>query len=172
MSIINVCCAVLAAITLTSVSRASAEDVQVTLKSDKSAYSVHEDVNLVYEVLWLGQEDGEIYFNDLAFPELEVSYLNMMPVEMTVLGSFDLRSGPSGHERRVWAPTMGGESQSAPMNSLEGTRYLNGKTGYYDLSRAGRYVVRAIFRTSSAWPLYLGQESDITSSALIIEIVE
>ena len=146
------------------------QDIQVTLKSDNSVYSVGEPIYLSYEVLWLGASDGNIFENTLAFPALEISYLNRFPVEMVELDSFEVRAAPSRHERRTFAPTMHFESKAFQINSPDGIRFLDGRLGYYRLERTGAYVIRAIFRDASVWKLYDGQQGDITSNAIVIEI--
>ena len=150
---------------------ASAQEIQVSLRSDKPTV-VGEPIQLWFEVLWLGEGDGRIFVNSVAFPELEIAYLNRFPVEETVVGNFEVRSAPSRHERREFAPTMKLESQWATVNDAKGIRFTDGSIGYYSLEATGTYVIRAVFRRSPAWPLYEGQDSDLRSSALVVEVVE
>ena len=150
-----------------------ADEIQVILRSDKPEYKPGETVNLSLDVLWLGAGDGVLYFNSLAFPELEVLYLNRSPVEMTVTDRFIVRPGPSRHEVRVFAPTMQFESAPFSINTKGSpTRYLDGRAGYYDLDRQGPYVIRATFGYSTDWKLHEGQTSDIRSSAVVIRIAD
>ena len=67
---------------------------------------------------------------------------------------------------------MSRTSDYFPINSESPTRYLDGRVGYYNLDRPGAYVVRAVFKLAANWKLYVGQESDIRSNALVIRIVE
>jgi hypothetical protein len=150
---------------------AIAQDIQLTLKSDDSVYSREEPIRLSYEVLWLGESDGHVFENSLAFPALEVAYLNRFPVEMVELYSFEVRAEPSRHERRTFAPTMRFESKAFQINSTEGVQFLDGRAGYYKFDKAGTYVIRAVFRESFIWKLYDGQHGDVTSNAIAIEIL-
>src|SRR5687768_8044906 len=90
---------------------ALSQDVQLTLKSADSSYSQSEPIKLSYEVLWLGESDGQVFENSLTFPALEILYLNRFPVEMVELHSFEVSAEPSRHERRTFAPTMRFESK-------------------------------------------------------------
>ena len=151
--------------------RGLSQDIQVTLSSDASVYSLGEPVQLSYEVLWLGESDVQLFENTLAFPAIEIAYLNRFPVERVDLGSFEARAEPSRHERRTLAPTMRLESKVFQINSKEGVRFLDGRVGYYDLEKAGTYVIRAFFRASFEWKLYAGQLEDVSSNAIVIEVV-
>jgi len=150
----------------------SAQDIQVSLRSDKATYVAGEPIKVSFEALWLGSGDGYLFVNSVAFPELEIAYLNSLPVEMTVVGNFVVRPEPSRHERRVFAPTMKLESQWAIINDPAGTKFTNGSIGFYSLKTAGTYVIRAVFKNSPTWPLYKGQDSDVRSNALVVEISE
>ena len=50
------------------------------------------------------------------------------------------------------------------------TMFLNGRQGYCLLNRPGAYVIRAVFRASSEWRLFDGQESDVYSSVIVVRI--
>ncbi len=147
------------------------QDIQLTLKSTGSVYSLGEPIKLAYEVLWLGENDQQVFENSLAFPALEISYLNRFPVEMVELYSFEVRAEPSRHERRTFAPTMHFESKDFQINSPEGVQFLDGRAGYYRLENTGTYVIRAVFRESFGWKLYDGQQGDVSSNAIVIEVV-
>jgi hypothetical protein len=150
---------------------ALSQDIQLTLKSEHSVYTLGQAVRLSYEVLWLGENDGQVFENSLEFPVLEIAYLNRFPVEIVHLGSFEVRAEPSRHERATFAPTMRFESKAFQINSREGVRFLDGRVGYYDFEKTGTYVIRAVFRESFNWKLYHGQHEDISSNAIVIEIV-
>jgi hypothetical protein len=150
---------------------ACAQDIQLTLKSDGSVYSRGAPIKLSYEVLWLGEGDAQVFENTLAFPALEVAYLNRFPVEMVELYSFELKAEPGRPERRTFAPTMHFESKTFQINSTEGVEFLDGRAGYYKFEKVGTYVIRAVFRESFGWKLYDRQHSDVTSNAIVVEIV-
>jgi len=125
---------------------ALSQDIQLTLKSFDSVYSQGQPIKLSYEVLWLGESDGHIFENSLAFPALEISYLNLYPIEMVELHSYEVRAEPSRHERHALAPTMRVESKAFQINSTEGVPFLDGRVGYYRFEKPGTYVIRAVFR--------------------------
>jgi hypothetical protein len=146
-------------------------DIQVTLFSDRNKYVVDEPVSLQYEVLWLGKEDAYIYFNRLAFPELEVLYLNLYPVALQNPIITPVRSEPGRHEVRGFAPTMRGSSETFVINSpTDPLVFLNGKKGYYLLNKKGTYVIRAKFDISGPWKISDKQSETIWSNAIVIEI--
>ena len=146
-------------------------DIQVTLFSNKSKYVVGEPVSLQYEVLWLGNQDAYIYFNRLAFPELEVLYLNLYPVALQNPISTPVHSEPGRHEVRGFAPTMRGSSEAFIINSpTHPLVFLNGKEGYYLFDKEGTYVIRAKFDISGPWKISNKQSETIWSSAIVIEI--
>ena len=150
---------------------AFADDVQVTLRSDKTEYAVGEIVTLSYETLWLGSGDGEMRFSSTAFPEIEILLVNRFPVEMTETGLIEPLREPSRHEKALFAPTMSRLSSEFAINDESApTRFLNGKQGYYQLDRRGTYIIRAVFRADSKWELFEGQESDVRSTAVAIKI--
>jgi hypothetical protein len=151
---------------------ARSQDIQLTLKSAESVYSQGAPIKLSYEVLWLGEGDGRVFENSLAFPALEISYLNRFRVEMVELYRFVVRTEPSRHERHTFAPTMRFESKAFQINdSTEGVQFLDGRVGYYRFEKAGTYVIRAIFRKSFGWKLYDAQRGDVFSNAIVVEIV-
>lgn len=52
MDMVNSSCSALAVFVLISASLANAKNVQVTLHSETAAFSIDEEINLCYEVLW------------------------------------------------------------------------------------------------------------------------
>ncbi len=150
-----------------------AADAQVILRADKTEYTAREKISIFFDALWLGPNDGQLYVNSLAFPEIEVLYLNKFPIELTETGQFELRPQPSRHERATYAPTMNWVSAAFSINDPKSpTRFLDGKEGYYKFDRQGAFIIRATFRYESQFKLYEGQEADIQSTALLIRIVE
>ena len=154
-------------------STSNAADAQVILRADKTEYIVGERISLIYDTLWLGSNEGQLYFSNSAFPEIEVLYLNRFPVEITETGQFELEPQPGRHEQATFAPTMNRVSTAFAINEPEKPiRFLDGKEGYYELEKRGTYVIRATFRFASQWKLYEGQDADIQSTALVIRVVE
>ncbi len=150
-----------------------AEDVQVSLRSDKSDYELGEIVHLSYEVLWLGSGDGQMRFSSKALPEIEVLYLNKFLVNLTETAAVETLRGPSRHEKATFAPTMSRLSNEFAINDADApTRFLNGKRGYYQFDRPGTYVIRAVFRADPQWRLFEGQDVAVRSTAIAIKIRE
>lgn len=146
-------------------------EAQVVLRADKSRYLLGEAINLSYETLWLGSNDGQMRFSSIAFPEIEVLFLNRYPVRLTETAVARQLLAPSRHERATFAPTMRRVSKEFTINDPNSpTMFLNGKCGYFDLDRRGAYIIRAVFRANTMWELYEGQELDIYSTAIAIGI--
>jgi hypothetical protein len=147
--------------------------LQVTLSSDKVHYEAEEPIKLKYEVLWLGDEDANIYMNALTFPELEILYLNKDRLTLQDSTPFVVRSKPGRHEIRTFAPTMEATSDEFAINSSsEPIQFLNGVKGYYVLEKQGSYVIRARFDMSSPWKLSDRQEGTIISNAIVIKVTK
>lgn len=148
-----------------------AEPIQVTLESDKESYEIGEPVSLSYDVLWLGKDDVTLYINALSFPVLRISYLNLYPLALTDSIHVEIRTNPGRHEIHTLAPTMHVSSSDFIINSSsKPVRYLDGISGRYILEKPGYYVLRAFFPVTSSWSFYHGQESDIYSNYLVINI--
>ncbi len=117
-----------------SIQAGAKADIQVTLFSDRSKYIAGEPISLNYEVLWLGKQDAYIYFNRLAFPELEVLYLNLYSVALQNATTIPIRSEPGRHEVHGFAPTMRGTSENFVINSpSHPLDFLNGKKSIEDV---------------------------------------
>lgn len=160
---------------------AANDNLQVTLISDKSTYLINEPISLKYKVSWQGQEDAEIYFNRLAFPQLDVLFnqqavmlqgVRSTPIKSKVTGQeVNLRATPGRHEIRVFAPTMSGDSESFVINSPNRPLvYLNGLSGYYVFDKEGTYLIRAKFDMSNPWKLSNKQTQTMWSNTISIEV--
>lgn len=152
---------------------AMADEAQVLLRSDKIDYARGESVNLFYETLWLGSEDGQMRFSSTAFPEIEVLYLNEYLVELTESAESKTIPAPSHHEKSTFAPTMSHLSKEFAINDAgDPTTFLDGTVGFYQLDRPGVYVIRALFRANTDWHLYEGQDVDVYSTRIVIRVRE
>lgn len=146
-------------------------ELQITLSSDKDQYKIGEPIRLKYEVLWLGYNEARIYVNVLAFPRLEVLYLNTRPLNLQNALPIEVRSKPGRHEIRTFAPTMADTSDEFVINSpSEPIRFLNGVKGYYALEKHGSYVIRAKFDASSPWKVSDKQSGTIVSNTIVVWI--
>ena len=150
---------------------ATASDVQVLLRSDKTEYEVGEVIRLSYETLWLGYDDGHLRFSSIAFPEVEILHFNRYRVELTETTAADELAAPSRHERATFAPTMSHLSREFAINDPNSpTKFLNGTVGYYKLDSPGVYVIRVLFSADGPWQLFEGQEAEVRSSAIVIKV--
>lgn len=147
--------------------------LQVLLFSDKDHYRTGEPIKFRYEILWLGDGDARIYMNALAFPELEILYLNRKRVALQNAVPIAIRAKPGRHEIRTFAPTMKAVSEEFGINSFsKPVRFMNGMKGYYALEDPGAYVIRAKFGASSPWKISNKQEGKILSNAIVIAVGE